>query len=145
MAALHEWNSIGIRDSALAARGFTAPPQPALSTIGPRSRAEMTFFEGSPDSLWLAARALSPGQFTPVVRLPRSYAVGLLLEREEARPFTFGEAWGSVVRDERADRENTWVERELERLRAATPVRVVPSRLQAAKLNVGHTSDRSGG
>jgi hypothetical protein len=48
---------------------------------------------------------------------------------------TLDEAIDRVRRDWREEKENEWVLSQLERMRAQTPVRVVPSRLNAVKLS----------
>jgi parvulin-like peptidyl-prolyl cis-trans isomerase-like protein/PPIC-type peptidyl-prolyl cis-trans isomerase-like protein len=135
LAALRQWNGIGASDSAFARRGFTPAGPMRWSAIEPGRWTEGSLLEGSTDSLWLAARALSPGQFAPVVRLGRSYAVVQVTAREESRPLTFEEAQPRLAWEYRAHRENAWVENQLERLRAKIPVRVVPSRLNAVNLD----------
>jgi hypothetical protein len=47
---------------------------------------------------------------------------------------TLDEAMDRVRRDWREEKENEWVLSLLERMRATTPVRVVPARLEAMKL-----------
>jgi hypothetical protein len=56
------------------------------------------------------------------------------VSREEPRPLTFDEAALRALQEWREDAENKWVLQTLERLRAKTPVRVVPGRLAAVKL-----------
>jgi hypothetical protein len=64
----------------------------------------------------------------------QGYAVAHVLAREPARPMTMEEAIDRVRRDWREEKENEWVLSQLERMRATTPVRVVPARLEQMKL-----------
>ena len=81
-----------------------------------------------------AVRILSEGQFTPVVTTLGGYAVARVVGREPARPYALEEATDRVRRDWREETENEWVLKQLERIRAKTPIRIVPARLEAVKL-----------
>jgi hypothetical protein len=69
-----------------------------------------------------------------VVKTRQGHAVAHVLAREPARPMTLDEAMDRVRRDWREEKENEWVLSQLERMRATTPVRVVPARLEQLKL-----------
>ena len=77
-----------------------------------------------------------------MIASPNGYAVAIVTGREAARGYTFEEVSGLVAVDAREDAENTWVTAQLERLRAATPARMVPARLEALRL--GMNSDMGG-
>lgn len=134
MVALREWNGIGISDSSLQALRFEEQPRATASTLYPRHAAIISFFEKDSDPLGMAVRNLDPGRTSPVVRTAQGYAIAHVLAREPARPMTLDEALDRVRRDWREEKDNEWVLSQLERVRAATPVRVVPARLEAVKL-----------
>lgn len=58
----------------------------------------------------------------------------MMTGREEAAPLSPEEAAPRALRDWREEMENQWVIDQLERLRAKTPVNVVPARLEAVRL-----------
>jgi hypothetical protein len=132
--ALRGWNGVGIADSSLRALGFIEQPRATASTLYPGHAATILVTEGDTDALALAVRTLGPGQTSPVVKTMQGYAVAHVLAREPARPLTMDEAMERVRRDWREEKENEWVLSQLERMRATTPVRVVPARLEALKL-----------
>lgn len=134
MAALRAWNGVGISDSSLQALRFEEQPRATAQTLYPAHTATISFFDGDSDPLGIAVRHLDPGMTSPVVRTAQGYAVAHVLAREPARPMTLDEATDRVRRDWREEKENEWVQSQLKRIRAQTPVRVVPSRLQAVKL-----------
>ncbi|HET7498277.1 MAG TPA: peptidyl-prolyl cis-trans isomerase [Candidatus Eisenbacteria bacterium] len=135
MAALRSWNGVGISDSSLQALRFEEQPRATESTLYPQHAATLPFFDADSDPLGIAVRHLDPGMTSPVVRTAQGYAIAHVLAREPARPMTLDEAIDRVRRDWREEKENEWVLSQLERMRAQTPVRVVPSRLQAVKLS----------
>jgi hypothetical protein len=108
-----------------------------LSALYPRLYGEISLFDRDSDSLSVAVRKLAEGQITPLIGTPNGYALAQALGREPARAFTFEEARRDAAVDAREDAENTWVVKELERLRAATPPRAVPGRLDAVRLGMG--------
>ena len=132
--ALRGWNGVGIADSSLRALGFTEQPKATASTLYPGHAATILVIEGDADPLALAVRTLGPGQTSPVVKTMQGYAVAHVLAREPARPLTLDEAMDRVRRDWREEKENEWVLSQLERMRATTPVKIVPARLEALKL-----------
>lgn len=133
-AMLRRWNGVGITDSAVAALG--APPQPraTATTLYPGWSATLTLFEGDSDPLSRSARGLESGMVSPVVETVQGFVVAQVLSREPGRPYTMDEVIDRVRRDWREEKENEWVQKEVERLRAVTPVRIVPARLEAVKL-----------
>jgi hypothetical protein len=135
MAALRSWNGVGISDSSLQALRFEEQPRATASTLYPQHAATLPFFDADSDPLGIAVRHLDPGMTSPVVRTAQGYAIAHVLAREPARPMTLDEAIDRVRRDWREEKENEWVLSQLERMRAQTPVRIVPSRLQAVKLS----------
>lgn len=136
------WNRHTFRDSVLAVEGFRPAQGGTASALFPRFYGEVTLFETDTDSLSVAVRNLTEGQISPLIETPNGYAVAQALGREPARAFTFEEVRRDVVVDAREDGENAWVVKELERLRAATPARAVPGRLDAVRL--GMSSDTGG-
>ncbi|HEU4724507.1 MAG TPA: peptidyl-prolyl cis-trans isomerase [Candidatus Eisenbacteria bacterium] len=135
MAVLKAWNGVGFPpDSVLTAIGFrvreNAPPG-ALFTgqVGKQSIPER-----SNDPLSLALRALAPGQFAPVTATVQGYAVAMMTGHEEAAPMSPDEAAPRALRDWREEKEDQWVDDQLERLRAKTPVSVIPARLEAVRI-----------
>ena len=132
--SLRAWNGIGFGDSALIAHGLRAQERATAATLLPRFYAEVPLFETDKDPLSLAVRSLNEGQMSPVVQTPHGYALALVLGREAARPMTFSEAAADAAVDAREDREGAWVASQLDGLRAATPARTVPARLDAVRL-----------
>lgn len=136
------WDRATFRDSVIALEGFRKTEPLFASNVWPRCYAEMPFFETDQDSLSIGVGALREGEISPVLRTPNGYAVAKAMGAEPARGFTFEEVSRSVAIDAREDAENAWVVAQLERLRAATPVRTVPARLEAVRL--GMSSDMGG-
>jgi hypothetical protein len=134
LAALRMWNGVGIADSSLRALKFSEQPRATASTLYPGHAATILVTAGDGDALALSIRTLDRGQTSPVVKTMQGYAVAHVLAREPARPMTLDEAMDRVRRDWREEKENEWVLSLLERMRATTPVRVVPARLEALKL-----------
>jgi len=135
-AALLAWNGTAAGDSAFYARGLTEQPHAKQFDLLSGHTARVTYFDRDPDPMGRAVRILDPGQFTPVVGTLEGYAVARVIDREAARPYSFDEVIDRVKRDWREEKENEWVLTQLERLRAKTPVRIVPARLEAVKLGL---------
>ncbi len=133
-AALREWNGTGMGDSAFYARGLVEQPRATQYDLMVGHTARITYFDRDPDPMARAVRILSEGQFTPVVGILEGYAVARVIGRESARPYAMDEVKDRVRRDWREETENEWVLRQLERMRAKTPIRIVPARLEAVKL-----------
>jgi len=131
------WDRRAFRDSVLVADGFRAVEHGAVNSLFARDYGEISLFDTDADSLSLAVRNLADGQISPLVALPNGYALAQVLGREEARGYTFEEVRRDVEVDARENAENTWVVEQLERLRAATPPRAVPGRLDAVRLGMG--------
>jgi hypothetical protein len=136
-ATLRAWNGIGFPpDSTLQAMGLrlrgTTPLEPR--SVFPGQAATVAVPETSADPLSLSLRALAPGQFAPVTQLVTGWAVAMMTGREEAAPLTEKDAAPRALRDWREEMENQWVTELLERLRAKTPVTVVPARLDAVRI-----------
>src|SRR5262249_17827581 len=102
-------------------------------------------FDRDVDPLAMSVRTLDVGQTSPVVRTAQGYAVAHVIGRQPARPMTLDEAIDRVRRDWREEKENEWVLSQLERIRAATPVHVVPARLEALKLGPAGAAGASSG
>jgi peptidyl-prolyl cis-trans isomerase C len=134
LAALRSWNGVGISDSSLKALGFTEQLRATPETLFPRRTATLDFIDTASDPLSLAVRSLEPGMVSPMVRTLQGYAVAHVVSRQPERPMTLNEAIDRVRRDWREEKENEWVQTQLERIRASTPVKVVPARLDAVKL-----------
>ena len=134
LSALRRWNGIGIPDSSLRALGVVEQPGAKAETIFPGRSAVVSVFEGTTDPLSAGLRSMEAGRVSPVIRTVRGYAVAHVLEAEPARPHTLEEVIDRVRRDWREEKENEWVLRQLERMRATTQVRVIPARLEAVKL-----------
>jgi len=135
--SLWAWSGPGFRDSTLAGYGLRAQERATAASLLSGCYAEMPLFDTDGDPLSAAVRALDEGQVSPVIRTPHGYALARVLGREPARPMTFEEASSRLAVEVREDLENLWVERQLERLRAATPARTVPERLEAIRLGTG--------
>ncbi|HET9950368.1 MAG TPA: peptidylprolyl isomerase [Candidatus Eisenbacteria bacterium] len=136
-AALRAWNGIGFPpDSTLNAMGLrvraTGPVEP--QTLFPGQTAIVAVPEASSHPLSLSLRALAPGQFAPATRLVSGWAVAMMTGREESAPLSEKDAAPRALRDWREEMENRWVTELLERLRAETPVKVVPARLDAVRI-----------
>jgi hypothetical protein len=133
--ALRAWNGIGFPpDSVLQSGGFRIRARARLGTVFPKNVATVSIPEGSSDALSMSLRSLAPGQFAPATQLVQGWAVAQMTGREEAAPLTEKEAAPRALRDWREEMENKWVTDLLERLRATTPVAVVPARLDAVRL-----------
>ena len=128
------WAGAEMTDSLFQAWGLRTDPHAAPGSIYGGWYATMTLLDGDSDALARALADLPVAQLTPVVATERGWAVARIVSREEPRPLTFDEAAPRALREWREDAENKWVLQTLERLRAKTPVRVVPGRLAAVKL-----------
>jgi len=115
-------------------RGLSEQPRATQYDLLPGRTARLTYFDRDTDPMARSVRTMSEGQFTPVVATLEGYAVARVSGREAARPYAFDEVIDRVRRDWREETENEWVLRQLERMRAKTPVRIVPARLEAVKL-----------
>jgi hypothetical protein len=133
-AALLAWNGTNAGDSVFFGRGLTEQPHATQYDLLPGRTARLTYFDRDTDPMARSVRTMSEGQFTPVVATLEGYAVARVSGREAARPYAFDEVIDRVRRDWREETENEWVLRQLERMRAKTPVRIVPARLEAVKL-----------
>jgi hypothetical protein len=136
------WDRRAFRDSILAADGFRPIDHGTVSTLFPRCYGEIALFDTDSGPLSRAVRDLPEGKVPPLIALPNGYAVALALGREPARACTFEEVRQDVAVDARENAENSWVLKQLERLRAATPARAVPGRLDA--LRIGMSSETGG-
>jgi parvulin-like peptidyl-prolyl isomerase len=136
------WTRAAFRDSVAAVEGFQAVDHWTLGTLFPRHHGEISLFDTDDDSLSVAVRNMPEGQISPLIEVPNGYALAQALGREPARALTFEEARRDANVDAREDAENNWIVKELERLRAATPARAVPGRLDALRLQV--SSDTGG-
>jgi hypothetical protein len=145
MVALRAWNGVGISDSSLKAGGFTEQPRATPETLFPKRTALLDFVDSATDPLSLAVRTLEPGMVSPMVRTLQGYAIAHVVSREPARPTTLDESIDRVRRDWREEKENEWVQTQLERIRASTPVKVVPGRLEAVKLATPSKDASTGG
>jgi hypothetical protein len=141
-ASMRAWNGIGFGDSTLVAKGLRVQERATGASLLANCYAEVPLFDTHNDPLSLAVRSLGAGQMSPVVRTPHGYALATVLDREAARPMSFSEAAAEAAVDSREAREDAWVIDLLSRLRAATPARTVPARLEAVRLNV---SSNAGG
>jgi len=145
-AALRDWNGRDAGDSVFFERGLTEQLRATQSNLFPGHTARITYFDRDSDPLGRAVRILAEGQFTPVVETLRGYAVARVIGRESARPYALEEVADRVRRDWREETENEWVLRELERMRAKTPIKIVPARLETVKLGpVRRTGPGAGG
>jgi len=134
--ALASWTRAASRDSTFAVEGFRRATRPTATGIYPRFYGEVSVFDTEPDPLSVGVRGLDEGQISSLLETPNGYAVAQSLGREPARPYTFDEVRIRAAAEAREDAENTWVVRQLERLRAATPARTVPARLDAVRLGL---------
>jgi len=134
-AALRAWNGIGFpSDSTLRSMGFRLRGNVETGGLFPPQVATLSIPEASAVPLSLSLRALAAGQFAPVTETVQGWAVAMMTGREEAAPLSPQEAAPLALRDWREEMENQWVIEMLERLRAKTPVTVVPARLEAIRL-----------
>jgi len=145
MVALRAWNGVGISDSSLKAGGFTEQLRATPETLFPKRTALLDFVDTASDPLSLAVRNLDPGMVSPMVRTLQGYAIAHVVSREPARPMTMDESIDRVRRDWREEKENEWVQTQLERIRASTPVKIVPGRLEAVKLATPSKTGSTGG
>jgi hypothetical protein len=135
-AALRAWNGTDAADSAFFARGLTEQAHATQYDLLPGRTARLTYFDRDPDPMARSVRVISEGMFTPVVETLEGYAVARVSAHEAARPYAFDEVIDRVRRDWREETDNEWVLKQLERIRAKTPVRIVPARLTAVKLGL---------
>ncbi len=134
-AALKAWNGVGFPpDSTLRSMGFAFRNQVSPGGLFPRQVATLSIPEASADPLGLGLRALAAGQFAPVTETNHGWALAMMTGREAATPLSPEEATPRALRDWREEMENQWVIDQLERLRAKTPVNVIPARLEAVRL-----------
>ena len=102
--------------------------------------------EGPDDPVTRAAQGTAAGAVVGPIALPYGgHAVMQVLRVEDARPMTFDEAKVLAYRLKREEDESRWVDTELTRLRASTPVNVLPGRLEATKLASHGTTTPTGG
>ena len=133
-AALRQWNGVGFpADSTLRSMGFRLRPR-TEGDFFPGQAGIVEVPEGSAGILSLALRALDAGQFAPVVQTPTGWAVAMMTGREDAAPLSEDETARRALRDWREETENEWVMNVIERLRAKTPVTVIPARLEAVRM-----------
>jgi hypothetical protein len=135
--ALPGWSRAGFRDSAFAAWGFQNRPAATAEFLAARRYAEMPIFQTDQDPVSLAVRPMNEGQISSLIPTPNGYALALALGREPERALTFEEAKASARADAIDAAENVWVMSQLQRLRAATPARIVGARLDAVRLGMG--------
>lgn len=133
-AMLLRWNGIGISDSSVAALGAQEQPRATGTTLFPGRTATLTLFEGDLDPLSRSVRSLDLGMVSPVVQTVQGFVLAQVISREPARPDSMDEVIDRVRRDWREEKETEWVQNQLERIRAVTPVRIIPARLEAVKL-----------
>jgi hypothetical protein len=147
------WRASGtIDETVLAARNDiheTKQVTPWTASAGQYAVARygtMDLFEGSDDPLTRAVKGTAVGSVVGPIALPYGgHAVMQVLQVEDARPQTFDEAKILAYRLKREDDESRWVDAELIRLRASTPVHVLPGRLEATKLASHGTITPTGG
>lgn len=132
--AVAAWTGTGMDASGLEARRLRDRGPAAASSLYPGWFATVTLLEGYSDPLSRAVAGVAAGKLTPAVATDRGWAVAQVLSIEEPRPLTFEEAAPRALQEWRDEAENKWVLQTLERLRAKTPVRVVPGTLAAVKL-----------
>src|SRR5205814_556704 len=125
-----------------AIQGFRKREGARTTSIWSRSYGELSVSDSEEDPVAIAARSLRPNQISPVIPSPNGYALAMGIGPEAARAYTFEEVASRAAMDAREDAENHWVTTQLQRLRAATPARTVPARLEAVRL--GMNSDRGG-
>ncbi|HZI89199.1 MAG TPA: peptidyl-prolyl cis-trans isomerase, partial [Candidatus Polarisedimenticolia bacterium] len=135
-AALAVWSRASSRDSIYKVEGFRKIPNPTANTLFQRGYAEVSLLDTDTDPVSQAVRGLKEGEIAPLIPTPNGYAVARALGREPARAYRFEEVRLRAATEARELKENAWVENRLERLRAATPARTVPARLEALQLGV---------
>ncbi|HET9940499.1 MAG TPA: peptidyl-prolyl cis-trans isomerase [Candidatus Eisenbacteria bacterium] len=147
------WRASGsIDDKVLAARNDfheTKLVTPWTASAGQYAVARygtMDLPEGSDDPLTRAVQGKAAGAVVGPIALPYGgHAVMQVLQVEDARPRTFDEARTLAHRLKREEDESRWVDAELTRLRASTPVHILPGRLEATKLaSHGNTTSTGG-
>jgi len=136
------WDRNAFRDSVIATDGFRPVEHATAATLFERNYGEIPLFDTDTDPLSVAVRSLPEGEISPLITLPNGYALAKALGREPARALTFEEARRDAAAQAREEAENSWVVKQLVRLRAATPARAVPGRLEALRLGAG--SDTGG-
>jgi hypothetical protein len=141
-AAALGWSRASYRDSVYGIQGFRKLEGARTSSLWPRFYGEIPVFDSDSDPLSAAVRSLEPDQISSVIPSANGYAVAMVKAREPARAYAFEEVSGSVAVDARDYAEDAWVTAQLQRLRAATPARTVPARLEAVRL--GMNSDKGG-
>lgn len=142
--ALQEWSAGGMTDTLLAARQFRPQPGATLRGLLPGRYSNVTFPDGAADSLSRAVSRLAVGAFAPVAATVQGWAVAQALSIEEAGSLPFEEARFLALREWREQAETQWVERETAKLRAATPVKVTPGRLETVNLAQAPATSKSG-
>lgn len=106
----------------------------------------MALPEGADDPVTRAVHGTAAGAVVGPIALPYGgHAVMQVLQVDEARPMTYDEAKILAFRLKREEDESRWVDTELTRLRASTPVHVLPGRLEATKLASHGTTTPTGG
>ncbi len=135
-AALAVWNRKAARDSIFNVEGFARNDKAVANTIFPRFYGEMSLLDTDQDPLSVAVRGLQEGQIAPLIETLNGYAVAEGRGSEPARAYRFEEVRLLAQTQAREEAENAWVTKQLERLRAATPARTVPARLDAVRLGL---------
>jgi len=141
-AAAAGWSRASYRDSVYDIQGFRKLEGAKASTVWSRFYGEVSVFDSDPDPLSVAVHSLGPNQISSVIPSANGYAIAMVTALEPARAYAFGDVSGWVAIDAREDAEDAWVTPQLQRLRAATPARTVPARLEAVRL--GMNSDKGG-
>ncbi len=136
------WDRDQFRDSIFAAQGFRRFENGTTSSLYPRYYGEISILETDPSPLSAAVRSLGDGEISPPIETINGYAIAKALRREEPRAYSFAEVERDVRADAREHAEDVWVTSQLERLRAATPARTLPARLDALRLGM---SSETGG
>jgi len=139
--ALQALKSTGMADSLLEARQLRKVPQARPASLWAGWYGTVTLVDGDSDAWTRALAGVTAGQFAPVVETDHGWAVAQVQSIEEPRPLRYDEAVPLALREWKDDAENKVVLQMLQRLRAKTPVRIVPGRLDAVKLaRAGATS-----
>jgi len=136
------WDRSQFRDSILAAEGFRPMENRTAASLYPRFYGEVSVLDTDTDPLSVVVRGLAEGEISPLIETLNGYAIAKALGREQPRAFSFAEVQRDARVDAREHAEDAWVTSQLERLRAATPARTVPARLDAVRL--GMSSDTGG-
>jgi hypothetical protein len=132
---LRAWNGVGFpSDSVLKRMSLRVRKNARPGEVFPTQVASVAIPETSTDPLSLSLRTLSPGQFAPVTETVQGWAVAMVTGHEGAAALSPQEATPIALDDWRKEKENQWVTDLLERLRAKTPVTVIPGRLEAVRL-----------